>query len=202
MTAIFSIAILIISVIVHEVAHGLAALWQGDPTAKYAGRLTLNPVKHIDPIGSVVVPLICAVLPGGIMFGWAKPVPVNIYNLRNPRSGEAIVAFAGPLTNIILALVFGLILKFYALVLPVATVNILIIIVLTNLVLAIFNLMPVPPLDGSKILFSLLPDSFSEFKRVMDQYGMLVAIFFIFFIWQFFTPVIFYAFNLLTGIGG
>lgn len=202
MIIIFSIAILVISVVVHEVAHGLAALWQGDPTAKYAGRLTLNPLKHIDPIGSVVIPLICAVLPGAIMFGWAKPVPVNIYNLRNPRRGEAIVSFAGPLSNIIIALIFGLILRFYLPMLPSETVEVLILIIVTNIVLAIFNLMPVPPLDGSKILFSLLPDRFENFKRMMDQYGMFLAIFFIFFIWQFFSPVIFFAFSLLTGITG
>lgn len=200
MTPIFSIAILIISVVVHEVAHGLAALWQGDPTAKYAGRLTLNPLKHIDIVGSIVVPLICALFPGGVMFGWAKPVPINPYNFRNPRAGEAIVSFAGPLSNIVIALVFGLILRFYAVMLPVPTISILVLIVITNVVLAIFNLMPVPPLDGSKILFSLLPESMASFKATMDRYGMAIAIFFIFFLWQFFTPLIFKAFTLITGI--
>lgn len=200
MTALFSILILVISVVVHEVAHGLAALWQGDPTAKYAGRLTLNPIKHIDPVGSVIVPLICAVFPGGIMFGWAKPVPINPYNFRNPRAGEALVSFAGPFSNIVIALIFGLILRFYVDMLPSPTITILAIVVLTNIVLAIFNLMPVPPLDGSKILFSILPESMANFKATMDRYGMVLAIFFIFFIWQIFTPLIFKAFTLITGL--
>lgn len=200
MTPLFSIIILVFSIVVHEVAHGLAALWQGDPTAKYAGRLTLNPVKHIDPVGSVLVPIICALLPGGIMFGWAKPVPINPYNFRNHRSGEAIVSFAGPLSNIIIALICGLILRFYLPVLPSPTATILAITTIINIVLAIFNLMPVPPLDGSKILFSLLPESMASFKAVMDQYGMILAIFFIFFAWQFFTPLIYIAFTAITGM--
>lgn len=98
-TFIFAIAILIMSVVIHEVAHGIAALWQGDVTAKYEGRLTLNPIAHIDPIGSILVPFFCALLPGSLMFGWAKPVPVNPYNFKNKRWGEALVAFAGPLSN-------------------------------------------------------------------------------------------------------
>ncbi|MES3005713.1 MAG: site-2 protease family protein [Patescibacteria group bacterium] len=200
MTVIFSIAILVISIVVHEVSHGIAALWQGDPTSKYAGRLTLNPLKHIDPIGSVLIPVICALLPGGIMFGWAKPVPINPYNFRNPRLGEAIVSFAGPLSNITIALIFGLILRFYIGVLPEATTAILAITVITNLVLAIFNLVPVPPLDGSKILLSILPDSMANIKAVFDQYGMFLAIFFIFFLWQYFTPLIYIAFGAITGL--
>ncbi len=199
MIGIFSIAILIISIIVHEVAHGLAALSQGDPTAKYAGRLTLNPIAHIDVVGSIIVPFMCYIL-GGVMFGWAKPVPVNYYNFKNPRFGEFFVSFAGPLSNIIIALICGLILRFVGMGLPEATIQILATTVLINLVLAIFNLMPVPPLDGSKILFSLLPDSMANFKRSFEQYGMFLTIFFIFFLWKYITPLIYIVFGVITNI--
>jgi Zn-dependent protease len=155
MDFVFIVAILIMSVVIHEVAHGYAALYLGDRTAQYAGRLTLNPIKHLDLIGSVIVPVL-GYLAGGVIFGWAKPVPFNPYNLRSQRWGEAIVAAAGPLSNLSLAIIFGLLIRFatfgsqafYALAGY---------LVLVNIVLFVFNLMPIPPLDGSKILFSILP---------------------------------------------
>lgn len=199
-TALFSIAVLIISIVIHEVAHGFAALSQGDPTAKYAGRLTLNPISHIDPIGSILVPLMCILLPGGIVFGWAKPVPINPYNFKNQRFGEFFTAAAGPLSNLAIALIAGLVLRFWYLAIPPATSSILVIIVVTNLVLAIFNLMPVPPLDGSKILFSILPESAEPFKLFMDRYGMFLTFFFILFLWQFVTPLIYIVFHVITGL--
>ena len=199
-TALFSIAVLIISIVIHEVAHGFAALSQGDLTAKYARRLTLNPISHIDPVGSILVPLMCVLLPGGIVFGWAKPVPINPYNFKNQRFGEFFTAAAGPLSNLVIAVIAGLVLRFWYLALPASTANILVIIVVTNLVLAIFNLMPVPPLDGSKILFSLLPESANQFKHFMDRYGMVLTIFFIFFLWQFVTPLIYIVFTAITGL--
>src|SRR5262245_29317731 len=110
MDFLFIIIILIMSVVVHEVSHGFAALALGDPTAKYAGRLTLNPFYHLDPIGSVLVPIL-GYLSGGIIIGWAKPVPFNPYNLRDARWGEALVALAGPVSNIILAIIFSLIIR-------------------------------------------------------------------------------------------
>ncbi|MEN9649213.1 MAG: hypothetical protein RL094_180 [Candidatus Parcubacteria bacterium] len=200
LTALFSLAILVISIVIHEVAHGIAALSQGDSTAKYAGRLTLNPISHIDPVGSIVVPLIFALLPGSLMFGWAKPVPINPYNFRNKRWGEAIVAFAGPFSNICIAVLAGLALRFFGAAIPDATAQILIITALTNLVLAIFNLVPVPPLDGSKILFSFLPQSMAHLRANLEKYGFFVTLFFIFFLWEYFTPVIFYIFYGLTGL--
>ncbi|HEY4500581.1 MAG TPA: site-2 protease family protein [Candidatus Paceibacterota bacterium] len=103
---IFSLIVLLFSVVIHEISHGYAALFLGDRTAEYAGRLTLNPIKHIDLVGTIILPVISLLLPGSFLFGWAKPVPYNPYNLRNQRWGEAIVAAAGPLSNILLALIF------------------------------------------------------------------------------------------------
>src|SRR3989338_2621215 len=147
---VFSIAILIMSVVIHEVSHGFAANYLGDPTARLEGRLSLNPISHLDPIGSVFVPVMLALLPGNLMFGWARPVPVNPYNLRG-KYAEAIVAAAGPLSNIALAVVFGLFIRFAAEAVPASSLHIAALVVIVNLVLAIFNLIPIPPLDGSKI---------------------------------------------------
>ncbi len=197
---IFSIIILIFSVIIHEVSHGYAAYMQGDNTAKYAGRLNLNPLNHLEWFGSFLLPMMSYLL-GGFIIGWAKPVPFNPYNLRNQRWGEAIVAFAGPLSNICIALVFGLLIRFgflFAFGAPV--VHIASIIVFINLVLATFNLVPIPPLDGSKILFSFLPYQMQGVRNFLEQYGTMILIFFIFFLWQYMVPVIGYEFSLLTGI--
>ncbi|MFM2383766.1 MAG: hypothetical protein RIQ72_338 [Candidatus Parcubacteria bacterium] len=199
MLFIFSIAILIMSVVIHEFAHGIAALWQGDPTAKLSGRLTLNPIKHIDPVGSIAVPLICAILPGSIMFGWAKPVPFNPYNLRNRKWGEAIVAGAGPLSNILIALILSLIIRFFIPVLSQPVVELFILAILTNLVLAIFNLVPLPPLDGSKILYSLFPAKMSRFIAIFERYGLMFTIIFIFAFVQVLDPIIWALFKLLVG---
>lgn len=199
-TFIFSIAILIVSVVIHEVCHGIAALSQGDATAKYEGRLTLNPLAHIDPIGSIVVPLLLYLTGTGILLGWAKPVPVNPYNFRNRRVGEFIVAFAGPLSNICIALISGLTLRFFADALPSATAQILVITTLTNLVLAIFNLVPVPPLDGSKIVFSLLPAHLEHIREGIERYGLIFSLFFVFFLWRFVSPLIYIVFGWITGI--
>ncbi len=199
MLFIFSIAILIMSVVIHEFAHGIAALWQGDPTAKLSGRLTLNPIKHIDPVGSIAVPLICAILPGSIIFGWAKPVPFNPYNLRNRKWGEAIVAGAGPLSNILIALILSLIIRFFVPVLSQPVAELFILAILTNLVLAIFNLVPLPPLDGSKILYSLFPAKMSKFIAIFERYGLMLTIIFIFAFVQVLDPIIWGLFKLLVG---
>jgi Zn-dependent protease len=201
MSSLFNLAILIISIIVHEVSHGLAALWQGDHTAQYQGRLTLNPLKHIDPVGSIVVPLLCALLPGSLMFGWAKPVPYNPYNLKNGRTSEFLVAFAGPFSNILIALLGALALRSFGMTLPDSTVSILSMTILINLVLALFNLVPLPPLDGSKILSNILPFSASqELNRFYSTYGLFATFFFIFFVWQYFVPVIFWVYKIFVGI--
>lgn len=190
------------SVVIHEVAHGLAALSQGDRTAEYEGRLTLNPLKHIDPFGSIILPLLCYLLPGSLMFGWAKPVPYNPYNLRNGRLSEMWVAFAGPLSNLTLAVLAGLVLRSYVSLLPVATVTILINIVLINLVLAIFNLVPLPPLDGSKILLGLFPRLSNNIRNFFEKYGLFATFFFIFFLWKYCAVAISLLFTLITGIKG
>lgn len=201
---IFSIIILILSVIIHEVAHGYAALAQGDETAKYAGRLTLNPLPHIDPIGSVIVPIIMLIGSGGTMaFGWAKPVPFNPYNLKSQRWGELIVAIAGPLSNLAIALIFGTLIRFSPVLgLPDAMVEISFIIVLMNVVLAVFNLVPFPPLDGSKILFALLPPVTSQrIRATLERYSIVLVLLLIFFLWKFIAPVVLIITSLFTGIG-
>ncbi|HRZ30256.1 MAG TPA: site-2 protease family protein [Candidatus Paceibacterota bacterium] len=174
---IFSLAVLVISVVVHEVSHGYMAYILGDPTAKMAGRLTLNPIKHIDPVGSIIVPLVLALLPGGIVFGWAKPVPYNPYNLKAGRYGPAYVALAGPLSNLFLALVFGLLIRTgvaVALLGPTVT-PLLSLVVFINIMLALFNLIPVPPLDGSTILFSFLPYR-SKVAQFFQRYQIIVIL--------------------------
>jgi Zn-dependent protease len=198
---IFQILILIFSVVIHEVSHGYAALMQGDVTAKYAGRLTLNPIKHLDPIGSVILPTILALLPGGLMFGWAKPVPYNPYNLKNKRWGEVIVAAAGPISNLVIAGVFGLLIRFSEyLALGKSFVDLSIIVVLINVVLAIFNLMPIPPLDGSKILFGFFPKQTLKLETIFNKYSLILLLIFIFFVWQYLTPIIIFITQIFTGL--
>jgi Zn-dependent protease len=193
----FSIAILAVSVVLHEVSHGYAALLLGDPTAKYAKRLTLNPIRHVDPIGSVLVPLFLVVLNAGFLFGWAKPVPINPYNLRG-RYGEAIVAFAGPASNIVLAFVFGTLLRFELVSGP--AVALVEWIVLINLFLAVFNLVPIPPLDGSRILFAFLPYHQAAGARMaLDRYGFFFVIIFVLFFVRLLVPVVFWLKYLLVG---
>lgn len=199
-TIIISIAILVFSVVVHEVAHGMAALSQGDKTAKLMGRLTLNPIKHIDPFGSIILPLLCAILPGGIILGWAKPVPVNFNALKSGKKGEALVAFAGPLSNIIIAVIAGLFVRFLGTNLADPAILALQIVVLTNLVLAIFNLVPIPPLDGSRILSAVLPQGGRYIMNVLERYGLLFALLFIFFLWQLIVPVVYFAARLIMGV--
>jgi Zn-dependent protease len=198
-TTIFSIIILILSVVVHEISHGYAALFLGDSTAKNAGRLTLNPIKHLDPIGSVFLPLLLSILPGSLIFGWAKPVPYNPYNLRNRRWGELIVAIAGPISNIVIAFIFGMVIRL-GLAPNEAFLNLSFIIVVINIVLAIFNLIPVPPLDGSKILFSILPQKYDHIKVVLERSGFLLLLIVIFFLWNLFTPLISWLINVFTGL--
>jgi Zn-dependent protease len=145
------------SIVIHEVSHGFVAFIQGDSTAERAGRLTLNPIKHLDLVGSIIVPLVTYFL-AGIPFGWAKPVPFNPYNLHNQRWGETIVAAAGPAANFLIAIVFAAIIHIASpLGLPSTFINICALVVLANIGLGLFNLVPIPPLDGSKILFGLLP---------------------------------------------
>lgn len=198
METIFLIIILILSVIVHEVSHGYAALALGDPTAKHQGRLTLNPVPHLDMWGSIIIPGLLLLTGTNIIFGWAKPVPYNPYNLRNQRWGELLVALAGPVSNILIAIIFGALIRFG--VLSPELIAFGVSVVLVNLVLAVFNLVPIPPLDGSKILFAILPPRFYELRARMERFGFVLVLIFIFFFWQVITPVIRFLFSLLTGM--
>jgi len=201
MLTILSIAILIISVIIHEVAHGFVADKLGDPTARLAGRLTINPLKHIDMVGSVIVPLITSL--AGFTFGWAKPVPYNPYNLKDKRKGEFLIALAGPLSNLLIALILGTIIRFVIVGATAVTpfIEITSYIVVINIVLAIFNLIPLPPLDGSKLLFSILPNQYGGTRIVMEQYAPIFILIVVFFLWQIVSPIIPWVFQIFTGVG-
>jgi Zn-dependent protease len=199
---IFAIAILIMSVVAHEVMHGYVAYLLGDPTAKLSGRLTLNPIRHLDVMGSFIVPIMTYAL-GGVIFGWAKPVPYNPYNLRKGKWGPAIVAAAGPATNYSIAIIIGLLLRFspaLGIASP-AFVQITSLIVLVNIVLGTFNLVPIPPLDGSKVLFALLPYRLDYIRHFIERYWLVGIGIFILFLWQFLFPIITLLFSLITGIG-
>ena len=209
---IFYIAVLLLSVIIHEVMHGLAARYLGDRTAEHEGRLTLNPIPHIDPIGTVILPLLLVVSHAPFVVGWAKPVPYNPYNFRDEkwirRWGEAFVAVAGPFSNAIIFLVFGLFLRFLtpiveavpfmAAILP--AVSLINMVVVVNIVLAVFNLVPIPPLDGSKILFSLFPESLRPLRAFLERYQLFLALFFILFLWDYISPVIEVVYRGVVGV--
>jgi Zn-dependent protease len=199
---IFSIIVLIMSVVIHEVSHGAVAGLLGDPTARLAGRLTLNPIKHLDPVGSVILPFILSLIPGGVVFGWAKPVPYNPYNLRGGQWGPGIVAAAGPASNLLLAIIFSVVLRLGAgtFISPLA-VQFVAGIVFINLILMFFNLVPVPPLDGSKILFSLLPYRFRWIENSLNQFSLPLIILVIFGIGGVIYPLTLLLFRLLTGLG-
>lgn len=174
---------IIAAIIFHEVSHGFVANKLGDPTAKFMGRLTLNPLVHIDPVGTVILPALL-MLTGGPVFGWAKPVPINPANFKDPRRDMAISAAAGPITNVLLALVSLLILKFLtvplASLLPQAVIVPLTMMfkqsILINVVLAAFNLLPIPPLDGGRVLVGLLPHKQAVLYSRIEPYGFFIVI--------------------------
>lgn len=211
MEQIFIIAALILSIVLHEMAHGYAANWLGDPTARLQGRLSANPLVHIDPIGSIIVPGLLFFSSAGILFGWAKPVPYNPYNLTDQRYGEAKVAAAGPAVNIAIALLFGILVRLApVLALPASFVDIASYIVYINILLALFNMIPIPPLDGSKILVALLPFSaaqkYRELTMRIESLGLIFTFAFIFIFinlfWAPFSKLVFTVFALFTGNGG
>jgi len=194
----FSIIVLLFSVVIHEVSHGWAALKLGDDTAEKMGRLTLNPIPHLDLFGSILLPLILIITHAGVIFGWAKPVPYNPLKLRKPLRDSALLALAGPAANFSLALVFGLLMRIgahFALGLP--FLSFLGIIVQINLILAIFNLLPIPPLDGSKILFYFWPSP--KLEMFLYQYSFIILLIFIMFGWSLIYPLIALLFYLFTG---
>ena len=180
---VFSLIVLLFSVMIHEIAHGYVAFTLGDSTAKYEGRLTLNPLKHLDTFGSIILHLLLllATAGQGPIFGWAKPVPVNPYNFKDQKWGALKVAISGPLTNFGIAIIFGLFIRFLNLPLNAPFAQLLAIITIYNFMWGLFNLIPIPPLDGSWILFRLLPQSWNKVKFVLQQYSLFILIFFIFF---------------------
>lgn len=205
---IFGIIVLIFSVIIHEVAHGWAANSLGDPTAKLQGRLTLNPVPHIDLFGTLLIPGILIFSGANFLFGWAKPVPYNPYNLRNQRWGEAFVAIAGVATNLVLAILFGLIARYAYATGAVVFGDLASVVVLVNLSLGIFNLLPFPPFDGYSFLRSVLPYkkamAFREFEDRVMRGGFLTLIVFLlvfsYFLAKPFGALIRYLFQLIVGL--
>ena len=201
--SLFFIAILIVSVVIHEVAHGYAAYALGDPTAKLAGRLSLNPLVHIDPVGSVVVPAILVWL-GGLVFGWAKPVPYNPHQLRGGKWGPALVALAGPISNFVVALVFGLLLRLSLAseLISGPALGLVSMIILLNVMLGVFNLLPLPPLDGSKVLFALLPWRWRwlEAWTYRYQFALLIALVLVVTRFDFLGLIVQGLFRLLTGV--
>lgn len=187
-TAVISIIILVFSAILHEIMHGYVADRLGDPTARLMGRLTLDPRKHIDPFLSILLPLLLILSQAGIIFGGAKPVPVDPFNLKDGRKDIALVSLAGPMTNVFIALVGTLLIK---LIFPgvslffIATSSflgyILATIIQINLLLAIFNLLPIPPLDGSKIFALILPDHLADAYLSLSSIGTLLLLFLLLF---------------------
>lgn len=191
--------ILFFSVIVHEVAHGYAALRLGDETALYSGRLTLNPIPHIDPVGTIILPLFLVISHSPFLIGWAKPVPVNPYNFVNPRQDFAKVGAAGPLANIALALISAMLLTVINLAGLMTSFELIAGLlqysVFINILLAVFNLIPIPPLDGSRILAAILPyDKAYKYERMM-RFGPFLTLIVLWMFW----PVIFTIVRTIAG---
>lgn len=193
----FIIIVLIMSVVIHEVSHGYVAEALGDPTPRLQGRLTLNPIKHLDLFGSIILPTLSYFL-GGFIFGWAKPVVINPYNLKGGKWGEPMVALAGPVSNLLIAIIFGRLVHYAgSLGLSQSFVDISLIIVNLNLVLAVFNMIPMPPLDGSKLLFAVLPQAAWKIRAFFDQYGLIVVIILLSFIGAIVSPAVHFLANLI-----
>jgi Zn-dependent protease len=224
---IFVICALIMSAVVHEVSHGAMAYYLGDTTAKDLGRLTLNPIKHLDLFGSIILPLVLVLTKSPFFLAWAKPVPYNPYRLRDYRFGDLKVALAGPLSNLIIATFFGLFVRFLPLTVNIkislinmflmgdnntlltamsgslvtSTFVLSVIFCILNLALMIFNLVPIPPLDGSKVAIAFLPESGRQAFYRLEAYGMIILIVLISLgVFGFMFPLISWLFQLITGL--
>jgi Zn-dependent protease len=199
---IFGLVVFIYSVVIHEVSHGLAAQALGDDTASSMGRLSLNPLKHVDIFGSIMLPLLLLISGSPFVFGYAKPVPYEPRNLRDQKYGPIKVAMAGPASNIAIALIFGLMLRFFPPILPATLIpQLFAMIVAINLVLAVFNLFPIPPLDGHWVLVTLLPARFNAFKVFLYRYSIFLFLVFLIAIYPIIYPIIPWLFHVITGLG-
>lgn len=198
---IFSFIALIFSVMIHEVSHGVVAERLGDPTARNAGRITLNPLKHIDIMGSIILPVILLVVHSPVILGWAKPVPYDPRFLPNPKAAAGKIAAAGPLSNFILAILFALLTRLaIGMGWSAALIDAFAMIVLLNISLGVFNLVPIPPLDGSKVLFALLPASRGAYSLMafLERYGLILIFAFLYFAGSLLYPIVSWIFNLLV----
>ncbi len=198
MIYLFQIIVLVLSAVMHEYMHGFVAYRLGDRTAKDAGRLTLNPFKHLEWFGSFFLPLVMIISQMPFLFAWAKPVPYNPYNLKDKKYGEAKVAIAGSLGNLVIALFFGLFIRIFSM-LNITFLSLLSVIVYINLILAVFNLLPIPPLDGSKVLATFLPPRAREKFLSLERFGLVLVILFVMLAGSTIIPIVGFLFDLIVG---